>query len=256
MRTATASTTVARNAPAARVGRPRRVDAQAIVKAALEIGLERVTLKRVAERLGVAVPTLYRHVRSRDELMRTAAFQLALQRSLPDAAHAHWSELALRYAESLYEFFVAEPQLIAELLKGRIGPHTEVDLLEQFITALEPHGFTPAEAAQLFHALGMVTLGAAAGAIGLAASRAEDRPWAVEMRRTLEARDAEELPLVRQVIPSLLGVDFIPWLPVLRRLLEGIARARGEDLAAQASANPINPGVDLKAAPLAMRTRP
>ncbi|MGH8453857.1 MAG: TetR family transcriptional regulator, partial [Nevskiales bacterium] len=140
--------TVATGTP--RLGRPPRVNAQAIIQAAIEIGLDGVTLKQVADRLGVAVPTLYRHVRNRDELVRLAAFQITLSRALPADPGAHWSELARRYAESLFESFLAEPQLIGELLKGRLGPHAEVDVLEQFLAALAPHGFSAAEGAQLF----------------------------------------------------------------------------------------------------------
>lgn len=213
-----------------RVGRPPRVNTQAIIEAAIAIGLEGVTLKQVADRLGVAVPTLYRHVRNRDELVRMAAFQLTLSRILPDNRSAHWSELAERYAESLFQSFVAEPQLIGELLKGRIGPHAEVDVLEQFLGGLAPHGFTPAEGAQLFHAIGMVTIGAAAGAIGLAASQIEGEPWAAAMRQTLAERAHEELSCVRRVLPSLLEVESIPWRGALHQLLAGIAHARGEIL--------------------------
>lgn len=213
-----------------RVGRPPRVNAQVIIEAAIAIGLEGVTLKQVADRLDVAVPTLYRHVRSRNELVRMAAFQLTLSRMLPSNLSAHWSELAERYAESLFQSFVAEPQLIGELLKGRIGPHAEVDVLEQFLTGLAPHGFTPAEGAQLFHAIGMVTIGAAAGAIGLAASQVEGEPWAAAMRHTLAGRDGDELPRVRRVLPTQLEVEFIPWRPALHQLLAGIAHARGEIL--------------------------
>ncbi len=213
-----------------RLGRPPRVNVRAILQAAIEIGLDGVTLKQVADRLGIAVPTLYRHVRSRDELVRLAAFQITLSRALPDDRGAHWSELAQRYAESLFESFLAEPQLIGELLKGRLGPHAEVDVLEQFMAALEPHGFTPVEAAQLFHAIGMVTIGAAAGAIGLAASQAEGQAWTTEMRRTLAERDPDELPRVRRVLPALLEVEMIPWQPALQRLLAGIAAERGEKL--------------------------
>src|SRR5438445_6863012 len=129
-------------ADAPRVGRPPRVNAQAIITAAIEIGLEEVTLKQVADRLDVGVATLYRHVHSRDEMVRLAAFQLTLARGMPEGAAGHWSEVATRYAETLFESFIAEPQLIGELLKGRIGPHAEVDVLEQFLGAMSQHGFS------------------------------------------------------------------------------------------------------------------
>lgn len=213
-----------------RVGRPPRVNAQAIIEAAAEIGLENVTLKQVADRLGVGVATLYRHVSSRDEMVRLAAFQLTLRRVLPESSAAHWSELATRYAESLYESFLAEPQLIGELLKGRLGPHAEVDVLEQFLTAMSRHGFSTLEGVQLFHAIGMVTIGGAAGQIGLQASDAAGAPWRTSIKRTLAERDRSELPQVRQVLPAALEYRTIPWLPTLQKLLAGIAASRGESL--------------------------
>jgi AcrR family transcriptional regulator len=215
---------------APRVGRPPRVSARAIIQAAAEIGLENVTLKQVADRLGVGIATLYRHVSSRDEMVRLAAFQITLNRVLPESGARHWSELATRYAESLYESFLAEPQLIGELLKGRLGPHAEVDVLEQFLAAMERHGFSTAEAVQLFHAIGMITIGAAAGQIGLEASKAANAPWKSSIRRTLAERDRAELPRVRQVLPAALEYERIPWLPNLQKLLAGIAAARGESL--------------------------
>jgi AcrR family transcriptional regulator len=228
---ATAASTNRKTPPAkavARVGRPPSVTVQAIVAAALEIGLDKVTLKQIADRLGVAQATLYRHVNNRDELVRLAAFQLTLSRQMPGAANAHWSDLAIRYAESLYESFIAEPQLISQLLKGELGPHAEVDVLEQFLSAIREHGFSEIEGVQLFHAIGMISIGAAAGAIGLKASKAAGRPWSKAMRRTLAERDPAELPQVRRVLPATLEIDLIPWLPSLNALLSGIAASRGE----------------------------
>ncbi|HZP10863.1 MAG TPA: helix-turn-helix domain-containing protein [Nevskiaceae bacterium] len=214
----------------ARVGRPPRVSVAAIIEAAREIGLERVTLKEIADKLGVALATLYRHVKNRDELVRLAAFEAALERRLPDSTHAHWTELATRYAETLFESFVAEPQMIAELLKGRIGPHAEVDVLEQFLTEIAKHGFSEEEGVRLFHAIGTLTIGAAAGAIGWNASRSAGTPWTDSLRRTLAERDADELPRVRRVLPR--GIDTNPhqWRPALDALLAGIAAQRGQDL--------------------------
>ena len=216
-----------------RVGRPPSVTVQAIVAAALEIGLEKVTLKQIADQLGVAQATLYRHVNNRDELLRLAAFQLTLQRQLPTAANAHWSDLAVRYAESLYEAFLSEPQLINQLLKGELGPHAEVDVLEPFLTAICQHGFNELEGVQLFHSIGMISIGAAAGAIGLKASKAAGKPWNESMRRVFAERDESELPLIRRVVPATMDIDPIPWLPSLNALLAGIAASRGEQLPAR-----------------------
>lgn len=224
----------AHGAAAARVGRPPAVSVQAIIAAAIELGLDTVTFKQIAERLGVAQATLYRHVHNRDELVRLAAFQITLARRLPDGAHEHWSALAERYAESLFEAFVGEPQLIAELLRGRLGPHAEVDILEQFVEALGEHGFTVNESATLFHSLGMLTLGAASGAIGLNASIQNGEPWHRLMRTTLAERDDDELPHARAVLTNIAeSTLLIDWRDALRAMLAGVAANRGEKLPAR-----------------------
>lgn len=213
-----------------RVGRPPRVSVQRIIAAALDIGLEQASLKQIAEHLGVAPATLYRHVRNRNELLRLAAFELTLARRLPQGKDEHWSELATRYAETLFESFCAEPQLMNELLKGRLGPHAEIDVLEQFLQAIGQHGFDVQQGVWLFHTIGTLTLGAAAGAIGLQASRESGQPWSVAMREALSGRDADELPQVRQVFPQAIEQQPHHWLPALHALLAGVATLRGETL--------------------------
>lgn len=215
---------------APRVGRPPRVNVQRIIAAALEIGLEHASLKQIAQRLDVAPATLYRHVRNRSELLRLAAFELTLTRRLPQGAAEHWSQLAMRYAETLFESFCAEPQLMTELLKGRLGPHAEIDLLEQFLQAIRQHGFDVWQGVGLFHAIGTLTLGAAAGAIGLQASRESGLPWDTAMRIALDNRDADELTEVRRVFPQAIEQQPHDWLPALHALLAGIAAMRGESL--------------------------
>jgi len=213
--------------PAARVGRPPAVTVQAIIAAAIEIGLETVTFKQIADRLGVAQATLYRHVHNRDELLRLAGFQIMLTRRLPDGQAEHWTELAERYAESLFEVLTAEPLLIAELLKGRLGPHAELDILEQFIEAMLAHGFRAEESAALFHWIGMITLGASLGAAGLKASLQNGEPWHELIDRTFEERDEGELPHTRALLGNLGETAMlVDWRVALRTMLSGYAAAR------------------------------
>ncbi|MFA5941046.1 MAG: helix-turn-helix domain-containing protein [Sinimarinibacterium sp.] len=223
----------AEESSAPRVGRPPRVNAQAIIEAAIQIGLDGVTLKQVADRLGVAVATLYRHVRNRDELVRLAAFRVALTRRLPapDSSNAmHWSQIATGYAESLFESFTREPQLIHELVRGRLGPDVEIDFVEQFMAALKPHGFSAAECIRLHHGIAMLAIGAAAGALAVMAGHANGQPMAVAMRRALDERDPADLPLLRASLGEYLNVDPKAWFVALRSLLAGFALARGEAL--------------------------
>ena len=218
---------------APRVGRPPRVHAQDIIAAAIDIGLEKVTLKQVADRLDVGIATLYRHVRNRDELVRLAAFRVALTRRLarrPAAVAEHWSEIAIGYAETLFESFVTEPQLVYELMKGRLGPDVEIDFLEQFLKALEPHGFSAEQGVRLHHAIAMMAIGAAVGANSVTACLASGAPQDVAMRRALAEREPEELPRVRSALQVYLDTAPEQWVLALRDLLVDIAHQRGETL--------------------------
>jgi AcrR family transcriptional regulator len=212
-----------------RPGRPPSISTQAIVAAALEIGLDKVSFRRLAERLGVNVATIYRYVRNRNELMRLAAFQLTLNRRLPDEAHAHWSQLAVRYAEEMFESFLNEPELVAELLKGSLGPHVEMDVLDQFIGAMSRYGFRAEEALALHQALGTMAMGAAAGVIAVRARQAAGIPWHVEIRRTLVERADSDLAHVRRAMSAYLEYDEWHWLQPLQQLIAGIAAERGEE---------------------------
>ena len=56
-----------------RIGRPPRIDRTAIAEAVLELGLDGISMKAVADHLGVSVAGLYHHVANRHELLVLAA---------------------------------------------------------------------------------------------------------------------------------------------------------------------------------------
>src|SRR5579864_7418731 len=73
-----------RSGPAPRRGRPPRIDRAAIAQAASEIPLSDLSLRSVADRLGVSVPGLYHYVQGRDELFALAAEQSVRRWPLPE----------------------------------------------------------------------------------------------------------------------------------------------------------------------------
>ena len=56
-----------------KVGRPARIDRTAIAEAVLDLGLDGISMKAVADHLGVSVAGLYHHVANRRELLVLAA---------------------------------------------------------------------------------------------------------------------------------------------------------------------------------------
>jgi len=212
------------------VGRPALVDAQAIFDAALAIGLDQVTMKAVADRLGVGISTLYQYVKNRSELVRLAALRQIMARCPPQSAGQHWAEVAIRYAEDLLKTLIDEPQLIVELMKGGLGPQVEADILERFLGEMQGHGFSPEDGVRFYRSISMVTIGAAVGALNYAAAQAKGVPHELEIKRTLTERPADELPLIRQARDEYQREDIQIWFTALRELLAGIAASRKEVL--------------------------
>ena len=219
----TSALSLRRPADAPARGRPARVGSADIVAAAIEIGLARVTLTEVARRLGVTVPALYRHVRNRDEIVRLAAVELAMRRKRPAAGAEHWSDVVRRCAEGMMMLFVAEPQLICEVMNGSLGPDGEMEFVEEFLAALVPHGFTPAEGIRIHHAVAMLAIGAAVSAVAMKSGYSGGLSHEAAIRSALGRRGTQELPLLRAALPAYLHVDAQQWRESLEALVAGIA---------------------------------
>lgn len=213
------------------VGRPARIDSQAIFDAALELGLDQLTMRAVADQLGVSISTLYQYVKNRSELVRLAALHQARARTPPENAGQHWAELATQYAQDLLDTLVGEPQLIIELMGGGLETAFEADILEHFLTAMHAHGFEAEDGVRLYRSISMVTLGGAVGMLNIH-GREGSASHADEVRRVLAERKPEQLPLLRQAIDEYRREDVEIWLTALHELLAGVAAARGEQLPA------------------------
>lgn len=215
-------------AHASRAGRPARIDSARIVKAAIEIGLSRVTIKEVALRLGVTAPALYRHVKNRDEIVKLAAIELAVKRPQASGSARHWAEVVRGCAHGMVELFLAEPQLICEVMNGTLGPDGEMDFVEQFLAAMQPHGFAPQDAVRIHHAVAILAIGAAVSATAMKSGYAGRLSHEQSIRRALSRRTRSELPLVRSALPAYLNVDPQQWHKLLDAWIADIAAQRGE----------------------------
>jgi len=73
----------------------RPLDQEQVVRAALtlldEVGLDDLTMRRLAERLGVKAAALYRHVRNKDELLSLLGDEISGEIPLP-APTGKWQD--------------------------------------------------------------------------------------------------------------------------------------------------------------------
>jgi AcrR family transcriptional regulator len=134
-----------------RPGRPARIDRESIVRAATELareaGAEQVTMTSVAERLGVAMPALYYHVSSRDELLGLVGTSVFECIDIPDTPE--WDEWLLAFSRSLRARAQQNPRLVNTTPITAHGL-VNVPLVEGALRRLVAAGFSPKEALLAF----------------------------------------------------------------------------------------------------------
>jgi AcrR family transcriptional regulator len=128
-----------------RPGRPPTLTREDVARAALEEGMERLSMPAVARRLGVSHSTLYRYVRDRDDLA-LAAIELAAREWRWPAPEQPWRQLLVSFADALWAF-VAEYPGIAETVNATPGlPPDMVELAARYAENLCGSGLPPRDA--------------------------------------------------------------------------------------------------------------
>lgn len=178
------------------MGRPRRLTLDRLLDTALDMGLADLSMKDLANRLGVGIATLYRYVDNREALIRLAAGRRA-RRSAPVDTGQPWQDITFQYAESLFSSVGRDPTLLIEFLEARWGIAVELEFVDNFLGALTARGFRPTEAMRLYRAMAKIVLGAAvaAGHFGALATRGTNQ--ARELASALATWEADELPHLR-----------------------------------------------------------
>ncbi len=210
-----------------KIGRPARIDRAMIARAAYEIGLDRVTMKAVAEHLDVSVPGLYHHVQGRDDLMRLGAEYSAAQLHVPIDHGQHWSAWLLEWATYSHDAFVAQPALLGQFLNSSLGVDRMVSHVDAVIGVLSRQGFSPVEAVDAYEIVSDCALGCAVGEIRQAQAARAGRPVAAEYLRVLATRPADELPHLRALVAAR-NEHKADFTERVLTVLAGIAVRRGE----------------------------
>ncbi|OYX64454.1 MAG: hypothetical protein B7Y89_02260 [Novosphingobium sp. 32-60-15] len=141
------------------VGRPRRLTLDAIVDAACAVGIDRLEMCFVAERLNTGVATLYGYVRGRDHLLELVAERMAT-RALADTYGGTWQEVLRGHAALCFEMFKSKPEMIGNLIGGEKSDQ-EVAYAVNIMTMLENRGLSREDAADLYVETNQAVIGAA-----------------------------------------------------------------------------------------------
>lgn len=126
-------------------GRPARIGRPDIVRAAVDLGLDAVSMRGIAEHLGVTTPALYSHVSGRAEVLELAATELqGRMRSFASAA-GDWRGWLEDFAGLVRRHLATSS---ATLIDGLRGPEesSRVGIGERGLQLLIDEGLTPTEA--------------------------------------------------------------------------------------------------------------
>ena len=125
-------------------GRPRQIDRQRIVEAALEIGLENLTMRRVAAHLGVHPSALNYHVPSREALLEAVAetvLEIAIDDSWTPVDRAPWQAWVRAFAAEYRRILRAHTPL-ATYFRFAAGPGAGgLEQFDRFLGSLFRAGF-------------------------------------------------------------------------------------------------------------------
>ncbi len=147
------------------MGRPPRIDRRSIVQASMAIanaeGLQGVTMQSVAESLQVTPMALYRHIGTKDDLLKGLVELLVAEIPLPPATMA-WRDRLHQWMRSVQGAAHDQPELFLILLdRHRSAPNTAV-LHNELRVILHDADLAPAALDHVARVITMVTIGSAA----------------------------------------------------------------------------------------------
>jgi AcrR family transcriptional regulator len=200
-----------------------------IAEAAHDLGLDGLTLRAVADHLGVSIAALYHHVSGKDDLMRLAAEFSASKVPLPEDWGQHWALWLYEWATYNRDAFLAQPQLLAQYLDGVISAESIAENVDTILGLLVRQGFSILEANAAYELVTWCALGTAVGTIRAREAMKAGRSVADAGKAVLARSDPDALPYFRSLFREISGVGREPFHAHIATVLCGIAVGQGLD---------------------------
>lgn len=108
-------------------------------------GVEALTMRRLAQELGVAPTAIYWHVRTRDDLLRGVLERFLDQVSLPEVGAVAWEDGIRTVCRSLLDV-LSNPHV--EALSHRVPSHATFTVFHRLVELLVAAGFETREAVE------------------------------------------------------------------------------------------------------------
>lgn len=100
-------------------------------------GLSGLTIRALANELGVAPMSVYRHVRNKIDLLSEIVDQMLAEQWQPDQDRSDWRVWIIAAADRLREFLVGEPAAREVFLDHPVASPAAVERMEEMVRVLE-----------------------------------------------------------------------------------------------------------------------
>ncbi len=210
-------------------GRPRLLTHEEILEGAVELGLENLTMKKLATHLNVGTATLYQYFDSRKTLLRAAAVHSLSHVPMPNDEGQHWSSLARDYAISIQTVLAENPSFIYSHQHTDYGFEVHFRLIEPFLASMNKRGFSPKDGMEVFNIVGMAAFGGAVETVRQVEFEYQDETMAIVAKRQFARLDSKDYPLLSEAFDDFTAAPETKVETLLRAAFATIARSRGED---------------------------
>lgn len=152
---------------------PERLTLEAVVDAAADLvardGFDGLSMRKLAQRCGVGVMTLYGYVPTKDDLLGALADRLLADLELPRPDDGDWRGQITAVFRSVRRAFLDHPDLVRIVAGGRLGGSAAYRGAEVVFGALRSAGLSDPQVVSAFGALTSFTVGSVQREIGLRA---------------------------------------------------------------------------------------
>jgi AcrR family transcriptional regulator len=197
---------------------------ETVVLAAAELieadGVGALTMRRLAARVGCSPMALYRHVETKQDLIRAIGEHYLSDLELPDTAGMSWEDAIVAVASAAHQAFLAHSPLLEIVAVQHVDAIGVLEASEVILSALRSAGLDDREAVR---GLSVIT----SYSVGATQRKAEQRtgvPAEIKrLQRVLQLPEAD-FPVLRALAGELVTVDLeLSFEDGLRMLLRGFA---------------------------------
>ncbi|QFG26257.1 TetR/AcrR family transcriptional regulator [Actinomadura sp. WMMB 499] len=197
----------------------RRVDQHKIVARAMRLarddGLQAVTMRRLADELGTAPMTLYRHIPDRQALLLAMLDEVARGVAWPPPASDPRAEITA-VLTAIHDALCRDSWAIGLIVTDKLAGPSIVPALERMFAALRRAGLTPRDSRVAFALLWHYT-------VGELLDSHMDAPDDPIGRRMVRESDPDAFPTLAAVVAGVPAGPPGDWFPEnLQRVLDGL----------------------------------